>query len=245
MAKGKDSFLLYCDLIDIMPSLTMNDRGELFTYILQYVNDNDPEEPASCSEALRLSIMMVRGKLKRDLKKWNEKIEKKSFAGRKSGEVRRAKKLSNSVDVAPKEAKQVEVELKPLEKPKPKDKPKVYPLKVVNGCKSLLKYFPENCHPKNLLSWVKVYDELLRIDKLTHERIETIVKKTREDSFWAKNFLSLVKLRNLNSDKVKYWVVYEEKIKLESKKTNQNGQQVSNKKSTFERYTEARSTRRG
>jgi hypothetical protein len=43
MAEGKKGFILYADIIHTVKKLPMEKRGELFTIILEYVNDENPE----------------------------------------------------------------------------------------------------------------------------------------------------------------------------------------------------------
>lgn len=93
-------------------------------------------------------------------------------------------------------------------------KQKVYS-KEVNDCfNNCLNYFPEHLQPKNKNSWLDTIEKLNRIDNIPFKIIEEIVKKTREDNFWSKNFLSLNKLRDKNKDGIKYIIVFNEQIKV-------------------------------
>ena len=92
-------------------------------------------------------------------------------------------------------------------------KNKVYS-KEVNDClNNCLNYFPIHLQPKNISSWLDTIEKLNRIDNIPFEIIEEIVKKTREDNFWSKNFLSLNKLRQKNKDGIYYSIVFNEQIK--------------------------------
>lgn len=84
----------------------------------------------------------------------------------------------------------------------------------------VLKYFPEHLHPKTdkiKNTWLDTIEKLHRIDKIPFSKIEEIVKKTREDSFWSNHFLSVGKLRKKNNDGIMYIVVFNEKIKKKPK----------------------------
>lgn len=99
MEKGKNSFVLYHDLIHVVEKLIQKDRadgtnnaGELFYQIVQYVNGNY-EEPANF--IVEMAFEPIRQQLNRDFDKWETERLKRIEAGRKggekSGEVRRAK----------------------------------------------------------------------------------------------------------------------------------------------------------
>lgn len=107
-----------------------------------------------------------------------------------------------------------------------KGKDMVYSKEIHDCLNNCLSFFPEHLHPeteniKN--SWLDTLDKLKRLDKIPLLAIEEIVKKTREDSFWSNNFLSITKLRKNDNNGVKYIVVFNEKIKS-------NGQ-IGNRKS--------------
>jgi hypothetical protein len=108
---------------------------------------------------------------------------------------------------------------------------KVYS-KEVNDCfKNCLKYFDENLHPKTETqknNWLDTLDKLNRIEKLEFHLIQKIVKKTREDEFWSKNFLSITKLRAKNKEQIMYVVVFYEKFKTNGKtNSKETGSTVS------------------
>ena len=120
---------------------------------------------------------------------------------------------------------QVEVEVQGKEKGKVEEEveeqtqkiEKVYSKEIHDCFNSCLSFFDSHLHPKNSNSWLETIDLLNRIDKIPFDLIIEIVKKTRQDDFWAKNFLSLTKLRKNNPDGVKYIVVFNEKIKNNGK----------------------------
>lgn len=75
---------------------------------------------------------------------------------------------------------------------------------------------PQTVNQKN--KWLECIDKLHRLENLQYSDIELIVKKTREDEFWSKNFLTLLKLRRKDRNGIPYWKVFREKFKV--KKSN-------------------------
>ena len=67
--------------------------------------------------------------------------------------------------------------------------------------------------PKEKRDW---YDEirlLVERDQYTLDEIKSAITFAREDDFWKANFLSVLKLRRKNPEKIKYIEVFLEKIK--------------------------------
>lgn len=99
MEKGKNSFVLYHDLIHVVEKLIQKDRadgtnnaGELFFQIIQYVN-GDYAEPTNF--IVEMAFEPIKQQLNRDFDKWERIRQERSEAGRKGGEksaeTRRAK----------------------------------------------------------------------------------------------------------------------------------------------------------
>lgn len=89
---------------------------------------------------------------------------------------------------------------------------------------TILSYFDVELRPKtdkSKESWLDTIDKLNRIDMLTFDEIELIVRETRKDNFWSVNFQSLTKLRKKDKDQIYYWIRF--KNILKSKQQN-NGQ---------------------
>lgn len=102
MEKGKNSFVLYHDLIHVVEKLIQKDRadgtnnaGELFFHIIQYVN-GDYEEPANF--IVEMAFEPIKQQLNRDFDKWERIRQERSEAGKKGGEksaeTRRAKQAA-------------------------------------------------------------------------------------------------------------------------------------------------------
>ena len=79
MAEGKNSILIYTDWIDTFESLTDEEAGRLVKHLFRYVNDKNPIPPDRLTE---ISFIPIKNSLKRDLKKWELELEKKSDGGR-------------------------------------------------------------------------------------------------------------------------------------------------------------------
>jgi hypothetical protein len=85
MAENKKSVLLYCDIIHTVEELDDVDAGLLFKHYLRYINDQDPEPP---SKLIKIVFEPIKQNLKRDLKKWEEKMHGRSIAGKAGAEAR-------------------------------------------------------------------------------------------------------------------------------------------------------------
>lgn len=94
MAENKKSFVLYCDLLDTFKHLSLDQRGEVFTWVLEYVNDLNPEP---LSGLLAAVCEPIKQHLKRDLKKFEKKKQQWSEAGKRSAEVRKKQRALTTV----------------------------------------------------------------------------------------------------------------------------------------------------
>lgn len=81
--QGKDTFILYKKYISPIKKLDMNQRGVLFTLILEYVNDMNPSE--SGDVLVDVVFDMIKSDLKYDLQKWKDTCKMRAEAGRKGG----------------------------------------------------------------------------------------------------------------------------------------------------------------
>ncbi len=79
MAENKKSFVLYCDLIKSIEHLTNEEKGILFTHLLEYVNDMNP---ILTDRLIITAWKPIELQLKRDLDKYRRELEKKSESGR-------------------------------------------------------------------------------------------------------------------------------------------------------------------
>src|SRR3990172_1576695 len=88
--EGKKSFILYCDLMEIVHDLTDEEAGKLIKLIIDYVNDKDPK----CEERIiSLAFKQIKNSLKSDLKKWDLIKQKRSEAGKQGGRPKNEKQI--------------------------------------------------------------------------------------------------------------------------------------------------------
>lgn len=80
MAAGKKSFVLYADYDTIFEQLTDEEAGQLIKHLFRYVNDKEPEIE---NRMLRILFEPIKKQLKRDLKKWDKVLKRKSDGGKK------------------------------------------------------------------------------------------------------------------------------------------------------------------
>jgi hypothetical protein len=91
MAEEKKGFILYTDVLHTVEKLTDEQAGKLFKHILMYVSDLNP----SCEDFItEIAFEPIKQSLKRDLVKWDEKIQKRSEAG-KAGANKRWQTMAN------------------------------------------------------------------------------------------------------------------------------------------------------
>ena len=88
MAQGKKSFIAYSDWKDVFDELPNEDAGALIKHIFAYVND---ENPVSDNVLIRAVFANIKSTLERDLNKWNNQLQHRSDAGKKSAEIRKIK----------------------------------------------------------------------------------------------------------------------------------------------------------
>lgn len=101
------------------------------------------------------------------------------------------------------------------------NKEPVYSKEVHDCFNFCLPKFPEKTRPttvKQKDDWLKCIENLNKIDGYPFDHIQIIVKKTRADSFWGKQFLSILKLRKKDPNKVMYVEVFKQAIKADSSK---------------------------
>jgi hypothetical protein len=80
MAKDKNSFLLYCDVIHTVEKLDDIQAGKLFKHLLKYVNDLNPTPEDIVTE---IAFEPIRQSLKRDLIKYEGIRERNSENAKK------------------------------------------------------------------------------------------------------------------------------------------------------------------
>lgn len=89
MAENKQSFVLYADQYELFKKLPNEVAGELIKHIFAYVND---ENPTTDNLLIEIAFEPIKAQLKRDLKRWESKVEARSRAGKASAEAKKANK---------------------------------------------------------------------------------------------------------------------------------------------------------
>jgi len=82
MAKDKKSFIMYADQQGVFKQLPDDVAGRLIKHIFSYVND---ENPMTDELIINIAFEPIKQSLKRDLKRWEDYIEKQSLNGKKGG----------------------------------------------------------------------------------------------------------------------------------------------------------------
>ena len=88
MAKDKKSFILYTDQSGVFNQLPDEIAGKLIKHIFAYVND---ENPISEDLIINIAFEPIKQSLKRDLKRYEEYVDKQSVNGAKGGRPKKAK----------------------------------------------------------------------------------------------------------------------------------------------------------
>ena len=87
MAKDKKSFILYNDQSGVFNQLPDEIAGKLIKHIFAYVNDENP----ICDDLIiNIAFEPIKQSLKRDLKRYEQYIEKQSLNGAKGGRPKKA-----------------------------------------------------------------------------------------------------------------------------------------------------------
>ena len=92
MAKDKNGFVLYKDIIHTAEKLTDEQAGILFKHILRYVNDQNPD----CDYFTEVVFEPIKQALKRDLIKYEQTCLKRSENGKKGGRPKNQKEANKA-----------------------------------------------------------------------------------------------------------------------------------------------------
>lgn len=108
--------------------------------------------------------------------------------------------------------KQAKLAFKKVLKKKPE---KVYSKTVHYVFNQTISYFDAHLQPdeKAKNDWLDAIDKVLRIDRVPADRLIKIIIWARTEKFWKINFLSMLKLRRKDPQKVMYLVVFSEQMK--------------------------------
>lgn len=92
----KDSFILYTEQQEVFDNLSDEEAGQLIKAIFNYVETG---EASNLNKTLNLAFIPIRQNIDRNSEKWEETKNKRSEAGKKSAEIRKQQKSTNSTSV--------------------------------------------------------------------------------------------------------------------------------------------------
>ena len=88
MTEKKKSFIMYCDYLDTVEDLTLEERGTLFTALMRYAND---EQPDITDRTVKIVFDIIRRQLDRDQEKYQKTVNQRNAALAKAKEKRNEK----------------------------------------------------------------------------------------------------------------------------------------------------------
>jgi len=97
----KKSFVLFTDIWPMMQKLNMEQRGELFTAIMQYVTG---EDPGALDELTDMAFGFIKAQLDRSAEKYQDICAKRAEYGRKGGLAKANKSKQKLANVAKSES---------------------------------------------------------------------------------------------------------------------------------------------
>ena len=103
------------------------------------------------------------------------------------------------------------------------NKSKEYSDIVLKSFEPICNLFPPQTRPKTQAeknAWLDCIDKLERLDGYSPRKVYFISQKVRSDEFWKDNFLTLLKLRKRNKDRLKYINLFEAKFGKQLKQMN-------------------------
>lgn len=108
MAEGKKSFIAYVGWGELFDELPNEQSGKLVKILFRYVRDENPE---ILDPTLKMAFISIKQDLKRDLKKWEQYVEKQKINGQKGGRPPKAKKTQKTQAFFKKPKKGVDVDV--------------------------------------------------------------------------------------------------------------------------------------
>ena len=93
MAENKKSFTAYCDWNTTFNSLPDEKAGQLIKHLFAYVND---ENPISEDLIINIAFEPIKQSLKRDLKRYEQYVQKQSVNGAKGGRPKKPTETQKS-----------------------------------------------------------------------------------------------------------------------------------------------------
>lgn len=164
------------------------------------------------------------------LSKFNKALDKaldKAFIKHTS---KQSESTSESIDSIDKQVNNKQLTIEQRNKPKNSTE---FSEEVRICFRNCIDFFPDHYKPntkKKTENWMKTIDKLNRLDKIPFEAIEQITKWARSNDFWAKNFQSLVKLRQKNKQDVYYIQVFNDQMNAKNGISSEENEQEINRR---------------
>lgn len=214
--EGKAAFILHADLIHTLKHLSIEQRGKLFTTILEYVNDQDPDPQ---DQVIAIAFEPIKRHLKRDLQKWKDRKERNSANAKKRWEnIQPHATASEGKEPHAKNAVKVKDKDRVKDKEKVKDKEitllvesathaDVPPehLEYLEIAQAFHKLIISNLEEAGastkktagakLKTWLDPIRLMVEQDGVTKEQFLKMWRTIKTNAFWKKNILSTAKLR--------------------------------------------------
>ena len=98
---------------------------------------------------------------------------------------------------------------------------KEIPQEVKTAFPHIISLFPEKFQPHTepqKINWINEINDIYRLDGVEPKVLYRLIENIRSDSFWSRNFLTIMKLRKKNKDGIKYLDMFFEKYGTNLKK---------------------------
>jgi len=213
---ARDSFIFYRSFFEATKPLKKSEKAELFDAICNYALDQKEIDLKPMAKAM---FSLIQPQLQANYAKFlNGKKPKQAKSEPEAKPKQTRSKTEGNVN------DNVNVNVNDNDNVN-NNGVLVYSKEVHTCYESCLNYFEDHLKPSNekiKKNWLDTIDKLNRLEKLPFDEIRRIVKGTRENDFWRKNFLSIPKLRKKNKEGHPYILVFNENLK-----TNKNGKQTT------------------
>jgi hypothetical protein len=207
----KDSFIIYKAFYKPIAGLSLEHKGELLESIFKYQIDGEEPDPGS---PVYIPFQFFKNQFDVDFEKYKKVCERNRRNGQNGGRPKKNEKKETQ------KTESVISEPKKADNDNDNDKKKDIisdppDPKLIEFTKKIMSYFPTSVlKGVNVDKWADIIEKLKRIDGLSFEEIEEIVKFGRNNDFWSRNFLSIAKLRKKDPNDVKYFIVFKEQLSI-------------------------------
>jgi hypothetical protein len=197
MAEGKNTFMLYADMIGVFEKLPDEKAGQLIKHVFRYVNDQNPETD---DLILNIAFEPIKAKLKRDLKKWEDICEK----NRENVNIRWNKRNTTVTSRIRSDTKNTDKD-KDKDKEKDKDKRKADPAHfslAIYLKEKILKVKQQRITDRTLDNWAEVVRLMEERDSRSIKEVRAMIDEchdmplTKTGFTWRNNILSMQTLRD-------------------------------------------------